>query len=85
MEKIIVCVQFYNPDAKAFKGKIYNYFAEVPLAVGDTVIAPTIYGDELGRVIEANVPENKVDERVLPRLRTINKIFEGDVAQWNSL
>jgi hypothetical protein len=83
--KIIVCVQFYNPDAKAFKGKIYNYFAEIPLAVGDMVIAPTIYGDELGKVIETDIPEEKVDERFLPRLRTITKKFEGDAQQWSSL
>ena len=78
MSKNIVTVQYQdkdNPDE--YRGREYAYLTDIDLAAGDIVIAPTWRGDSVARVSAANVPESKVDERIMPLLKTITAKYEG--------
>jgi hypothetical protein len=44
------------------------------LKLGDTVVAPTAKGDNIALVASVDVPESKIDERVLPLLKTITQL-----------
>ena len=71
----IVNVQFqskYDPDL--FSGREYSYRAAIKLFPGDVVVAPAGNGESVARVIRVNVPESKVDESVLPLLKTIERL-----------
>ena len=62
METNIVSVKYedkYIP--KTFSGKAYSYITEIKLEVGDIVVAPTSYGEQIARVSEINIPEYKVE------------------------
>ena len=62
METNIVSVKYedkYVP--KTFSGKAYSYITEIKLEVGDIVVAPTSYGEQIARVSEINIPEYKVE------------------------
>lgn len=74
-QKEIVEIQYCGQDGQP-KGKAYSYFADIPLAVGDRVVVPTYKGDGEGVVCAVNVPESKVDERILPLLKTITRKVE---------
>jgi hypothetical protein len=69
----IVSVRYYKEDTEQYAGRAYSYFAEIPLVAGDEVLAPTGENGALRRavVVDDNVPENKIDERILPLLKTI--------------
>ncbi|MCL2357612.1 MAG: hypothetical protein FWC70_10785 [Defluviitaleaceae bacterium] len=57
----IVLVKFQskkNPDD--FSGKEYSYIAGIPLNVGDIVKVPTANGFGIGKVVEIDVPSNKI-------------------------
>ena len=55
-------------------GRSYSYFCDIPdVQTGDIVIAPTYKGDTEAQIVEVDVPESKVDERVLPLLKTITR------------
>lgn len=70
--KEIVEIQYCGEDG-APHGKRYSYYTDIPLAAGDRVIVPTYKGDGEGVVCTVNVPESRVDERVLPMLKTITR------------
>ena len=62
METNIVSVKYedkYIP--KTFSGKAYSYITAIKLEVGDLVVAPTSYGEQIARVSEINIPEYKVE------------------------
>lgn len=62
METNIVSVKYedkYIP--KTFSGKAYSYITEIKLEIGDIVVAPTSYGEQIARVSEINIPEYKVE------------------------
>lgn len=62
METNIVSVKYedkYIP--KTFSGKAYSYITAIKLEVGDIVVAPTSYGEQIARVSEINIPEYKVE------------------------
>lgn len=77
--KEIVEVQFCGASGKP-QGRRYSYYTDIPLEVGDRVIVPTYKGDGEGIVCEVNVPESRVDERVLPMLKTITRKVEEPAA-----
>lgn len=78
--KEIVEIQYCGSDGKP-SAKKYSYFTDIPLEVGDRVIVPTYRGDSEGIVCTVNVPESKVDERVMPLLKTITrKVVEEGAA-----
>lgn len=62
METNIVSVKYedkYIP--KTFSGKSYSYITAIKLEIGDIVVAPTSYGEQIARVSEINIPEYKVE------------------------
>jgi hypothetical protein len=61
----------YNPGE--FAGREYTYIDGIGLAVGDLVIAPAGKGQSLAMVTTVDVPESKIDERVMPLLKTITE------------
>ena len=58
MEKTnIVSVKYedkYTP--KTFSGRPYSYITAIPLSVGDLVVAPTSYGENIAIVSAINIP-----------------------------
>lgn len=65
----------FNP--KTFNGKAYSYFTELNLEVGDIVIAPTEFGDNVARVSQVNIPEELV-KNIIPCMKEITKIINKD-------
>jgi hypothetical protein len=64
----------YRKDSGEYSLGRYSYYCEIPdIAVDDIVIAPTSKGDRAAKVVEINVPESRIDERIMPRLKTITQ------------
>ncbi len=76
MPKMIVSVCFKRKESEEFGGKAYSYYTELPLNVGDVVKVPTAQGGAIAQVCEVNIPESRVDERVLPLLKDITEYAE---------
>lgn len=74
MDKNIVSVNFMNNRTGRFGTGIYNYYATVPLKIGDIVRVPTANGTSVARIAAVNVSESKVASRLLPILKTIDTI-----------
>lgn len=73
-----VNVKYQNSDGVTFQNRTYTYKTKLALRVGDLVYAPTYKGDVAAKVVEINVPETKIDERVLPQLREITFCCRDD-------
>lgn len=61
MKTNIISVKYedrFNP--KTFSGKSYSYYVSPDVEVGDLVLAPTAYGEQVAIVTEINIPEDKV-------------------------
>lgn len=71
----------YRKDNGEYGIGRYSYLCELPgIAVGDIVVAPTTHGDRPAKVVEIDVPESRVDERVLPLLKEITDYCEEDAS-----
>lgn len=69
----------YRKDSGEYGIGKYSYLCEIPdVAVGDVVIAPTSKGDRAAKVVEVDVPESRIDERILPKLKTITAREENN-------
>ena len=80
--KNIVAVQFKdrrNPEE--FGGREYTYFSNVDLKVGDVIVAPVGNSTGTVRVSRINVKDSEVDERILPKLRTIEELIRPEEKQ----
>ncbi|MCL2220981.1 MAG: hypothetical protein FWC20_01830 [Oscillospiraceae bacterium] len=76
MSKPLVSVQYQNKkNSDEYDGREYTYFAGIDLAVGDLVIAPVGNSESVAKVSAVNVPESKVDERWMSKLKTIDKLY----------
>lgn len=72
----------YRKNAGGYSLGRYSYFCDLPdIKVGDIVIAPTSNGDHPAKVVEINVPENRIDKTILPNLKTITQKEETDGEQ----
>lgn len=85
MQTNIISVKYEDKYiTKTFSGKAYSYYTAIDLEVGDFVIAPTISGNKIAKVVEINVPEYKV-EKIKPYLKVIKqKIDKSIYLQTNS-
>ena len=61
---MLVNIRYYKPLHRAYAGNTFTYRTSLPLNVGDKVMAPTKGGDKRAMVVEVNVPESRVDERM---------------------
>ena len=68
---MIISVQFKRKDGE-YGSREYSYLCDVPaVQPGDLVRVQTKDGESIVRVTEVNVPESRVDERILPLLKSI--------------
>jgi len=67
-----VCYQIKD-EPGVYGMQAFTYQTDLPLRVGDVVIAPTRYGDRVARVHQTNVPDGEIDIRW--ELKTIEKYF----------
>ena len=75
---MLVNIRYYKPLHKAYAGNSFTYRTGLPLNVGDKVMAPTKGGDKRAMVVEINVPESRVDERIMPLLKEITAYDTGE-------
>ena len=75
---MIVAVVFRKRGADEYGGRPYNYETDLNMKVGDIVVCPTASGLNYGKVVEVDVPEEKVDPRWRHTLREILDMAEGD-------
>lgn len=75
---MLVNIRYYKPLRKAYAGNAFTYRTSLPLNVGDKVMAPTQGGDKRAMVVEINVPESRVDERIMPLLKEITAYDTGE-------
>lgn len=75
---MLVNIRYYKPLHKAYLGNNFTYRTALPLTVGDKVMAPTQGGDKRAMVVEVNVPESRVDERIMPLLKEITAYDTGE-------
>lgn len=75
---MLVNIRYYKPLHKAYAGNTFTYRTCLPLNVGDKVMAPTKGGDKRAMVVEINVPESRVDERIMPLLKEITAYDTGE-------
>ena len=76
-KKKIIGVNFKSKNSAEFSSKTYNYFCDLDVRVGDLVMVPTAKGDSLARICEVDVPESRIDERILPIMKTITAFAES--------
>jgi hypothetical protein len=78
-----VSVQYQNdnPCDPIYSSREYTYITKLDLKVGDLVYAPTKNGDNIARVANADVPESKIDERIMPLLKEIERLYEPETAK----
>jgi len=75
----IVAVQFKDrKDPDNFAGREYTYFTKVDLSVGDVIVAPVGKGSGTVRVSRVNVRDSEIDERIMPKMRTIEKFIKPE-------
>ena len=68
----IVSVQFMSTVRPGeFVGRDYTYYADQPLKVGDCVAVPSRYGESMAQVTAVNIPEYRVDPKILKVLKHI--------------
>lgn len=70
---MLVNVRYYKPKLNGYCGNAFTYRTKLPLVPGNKVIAPTQGGDQRALVVEADVPESRVDMRILPLLKEITR------------
>ena len=75
---MLVNIKYFKPNMNAFYGNSFTYRTSLNLQVGDKVMAPTKGGDKRAMVVEINVPESRVDERIMPLLKEITEYDTGE-------
>ena len=77
---MIVNVYYHNKETGSVRaGRAYSYRCSIPnVTVGMEVIAPTAKRDARAVICEINVPESRIDERILPLLKEITKEAPAD-------
>lgn len=75
---MIISVQFKRKDGE-YGGREYSYLCSIPdVKPGDLVKVSTKDGESIVRVTEVNVPESRVDARILPILKPIIGPADGE-------
>ena len=70
----IVAVQFQDKrNPEEFAGREYTYYSNVPLAVGDVIVAPTSKGKGVVRVCRTDMADADIPENARPYMKTIEE------------
>lgn len=75
---MLVNIRYFKPAQNGYCGNSFTYRTSLSLQVGDKVMAPTKGGDKRAMVVEINVPEGRVDERIMPLLKEITAYDTGE-------
>lgn len=76
---MIVNVHYLDEKTGEERRGAYSYRCNLPnVRVGLKVIAPTAKRDALAVICEVDVPENRIDERILPLLKEITQEAADD-------
>lgn len=77
---MIVNVYYCDEQTGSIRaGRAYSYRCSIPnAAVGMEVIAPTAKRDARAVICEIDVPESRIDERILPLLKEITQEASSD-------
>lgn len=71
---MIVAINYKSSKTGQFGGRTYNYLCDIPdIQPGDLVICPTANGSSEAVITEINVAESRVEERIMPLLKTITQ------------
>ena len=68
-------------DDGSYSGRMYSYKTDLKLYVGDVVVAKTYKGPVDALVVEVDVPEDKIDPRILPKLKEITELYEPEMVE----
>ncbi len=75
----IVAVKFQDKFRLGeFYGREYHYLSSLDVSVGDIVDVQTARGPGVAIVTQINVPESKVDERIMPLLKEISGLHKTE-------
>ena len=71
----MICkICYYNPGVDAYTSLRYTYKTDLPLKVGDKVIAPTSKGEKnRALVMEVDLPETIIDAQWADRVLSITE------------
>ena len=76
----LIMVQFRSKtEPLVYAGKEYAYRTLIDVEIGDLVVVPVRNELDIARVSAINVPESKVDERIMPFLKTVEKKWEKPI------
>lgn len=64
-------VQLRKSGANEYGGRPYTYKTDLPVSIGNIVIAPTVSGLNYGKVVAVNVPYDSLDPAWRDRLKEI--------------
>jgi len=68
-----IYVKYENEkEPKIFDGKMYSYYTNLNLKVGDIVIAPTKFGESVARVSKIDVPYAEIKD-IIPYMKEITR------------
>lgn len=70
-------VMYFKDEQGDYGGRPYTYATELPLAVGDKVLAPTVSGDKKALVTQTEVPEGEIDIRWAGKLKNVTAYDDG--------
>lgn len=71
---MIVSVIYFDEKMNAYGGREYTYRTELPLALFQKVLAPTIDGLKKALVVEVDLPESVIDPAWADRVKEIKEI-----------
>lgn len=71
----MICkICYFNPAANAYTSRRYTYKSDLPLKVGDPVIAPTSKGEKNRAIVmETDLPDTVIDEQWADRVLYITE------------
>lgn len=68
----MICkIMYFKENLGKYGGVAYTYRTELPLKIGDKVLAPTKSGDKSAVVTEIDLPESVIDARWADAVKTI--------------
>lgn len=71
-------VMYFKDEQGDYGGRPYTYATELPLKVGDKVLAPTVSGDKKALVAQTEVPEGEIDIRWADKIKSVTAYDNGE-------
>ena len=75
---MIISVLFKSKKTGEYRGRQHSYLCDLPdVKPGDYVKVPAGDSESIVLVAETNVPESRIDERIMPLLKNVISIAEA--------